>query len=338
MPCWRKTTEYTFRCQAAISMNGWNLWAFDEISMNMCTLRWKLKLVGAGFPSATHFRVTLSPSTRGSWAITWRAMFSVKSVHKIRDTKSERDICEGGGCIKCRLCPRTHPTGDCREGQWQFAAKCSWGDGWIAVIFWGTRPNNPFKAQCFCSIWDKLFAFLARKCSSTDKFYFKGHTEQVTSIFNAAFGINPTTELQNLHLIFQLSRLKGALSVVFLGWKQMNYRRKKKTLINKQSVSTGYCWGFLKEFFLVFAESLWVRSCCWCSSEKPSTVCDAEEKTWLQRNSQTSGTFDWFSNSCQLFTRQIHQNHITVNKNMPTLITEAQNLRQHHCFTSVKMY
>lgn len=49
----------------------------------MCTLRWKLKLVGAGFPSATHFRVTLSPSVRGSWGLTWRTMFSVESVHKI---------------------------------------------------------------------------------------------------------------------------------------------------------------------------------------------------------------------------------------------------------------
>lgn len=56
----------------------------------LCTLRKKLKLVGAGLPSATHFRVTLSPSTRGSWAMTWRAMFSVESVQKQKGAKSQR--------------------------------------------------------------------------------------------------------------------------------------------------------------------------------------------------------------------------------------------------------
>lgn len=34
-------------------------------------------------------------------------------------------------------------------------------------------------------------------CSRTDKFYFKGPVEQVTSIFHAAFGINPSAESQD---------------------------------------------------------------------------------------------------------------------------------------------
>lgn len=60
-----------------IQMQSWKI--FLSIPR---TFRWKLKLVGAGLPSATHFRVTLSPSIRGSWEMTWRAMFSVESAKK----------------------------------------------------------------------------------------------------------------------------------------------------------------------------------------------------------------------------------------------------------------
>lgn len=41
------------------------------------------------------------------------------------------------------------------------------------------------------------------------------------SIFHAAFGINPTTELQDPHII-SLSPLKGAVNVIFPGRKQKN--------------------------------------------------------------------------------------------------------------------
>lgn len=57
-------------------------WRFWEAS----TLRWKLKLVGAGLPSATHFRVMLSP-TRGSTGMTWSTTFSVESAEETKKRK-----------------------------------------------------------------------------------------------------------------------------------------------------------------------------------------------------------------------------------------------------------
>lgn len=212
--------KHVFTRKGAISMNGRHFWAFDEIRMSMCTLRWKLKLVGAGLPSATHFRVTLSPSTRGSWAMTWRTMFSVESVQKIGGGKSVLS----GACA-----PNSSPQGlqetvcvgalqravtSCRSTGYDRLQNAAEETGWIAVIFSVTRPNNPFKAQCFCSIWHKLlfFTFPLRKCAGTDKVYFKCHVAQVTSIFHAVFGINPSAGLREPHLTF----------LPPLRWKQKN--------------------------------------------------------------------------------------------------------------------
>lgn len=91
-----------------------------------------------------------------------------------------------------------------------------------------------------------------------------------------------------------------------------------------------------KELFLVFVESLQVRSCCWCCPEKPSETLNV--KCWKK--------FDFnyivrlglpltvFLNSCQVI-NNIWQHFITVNRNIPTSIIDAQKWKQHHCFTSV---
>ena len=57
---------------------------------------WKLKLVGGGFPSALHFRVTLAPSIRGPFEMTCRLILSVGSVgrgqiDRTRERKQEQE-------------------------------------------------------------------------------------------------------------------------------------------------------------------------------------------------------------------------------------------------------
>lgn len=64
------------------------------------------------------------------------------------------------------------------------------------------------------------------------------------SIFHAAFGINPTTELQDPHII-SLSPLKGCRKC-YLSWTEAEeFLMRSEKQHRRQTVSTGYSQGFL---------------------------------------------------------------------------------------------
>lgn len=158
------------------AVNGWKWSAGIQGQSVPCTFRWKLKLMGAGFPSATHFSVTLSPSTRGSWAMTCRAMFSVESG---QTRWGGGGWLKSGERVKWSVCP-LQLAGETAETYSVAAPKRVWScclwpfymqQSWLNLSdIYGHRSRS-FKPQLFCCIWDKHFC--SEGFPANDKFNFR---------------------------------------------------------------------------------------------------------------------------------------------------------------------